>query len=207
METPATRLRRAREKAGYETPTAAAAAFGWAYPTYAGHENGSRGMRPDALMRYAKAFRVSPAWLLDGTEDGKAQPKPRPEGFAEPDVAPYAPPDTRSAKSMTDIVKALAPAAKKPQVMVAQRDHISYGILAGDLLIISEPRGVGSGEVVVVTLADEQSGAAVTMLRQRSGDQLCAPIGQRLPDEDEMSAGILGQVVAVIRAPEIASKP
>lgn len=207
METPATRLRRARENAGYESPTAAAAAFGWPYPTYAGHENGSRGMRPDALLRYAKAFRVSPAWLLDGTDSGKPKPQTKVAGFGEPDVAPYSPPDTRSAKSMTDIIRTLAPSARQPQVMVAHRDHLSYAILAGDLVVIGAPSGAGRGEVVVVTFADQHSGASVTMLRQKSGDQLCAPLGQRLPDEDEMSAGILGQVVAVIRAPEIASKP
>lgn len=204
METPATRLRQAREKAGYETPTAAAAAFGWPYPTYAAHENGSRGIRPDAMLRYAKAFRVSAAWLLDGSDTGKPPQQPRPQGFAEPGVAPFAPASTRAAKSMEAVIQTLAPSARHPQVMIAQRDHLAFAILAGDLLVIAAPSGAGTGEVVVVTLADEQSGASVTLLRQKYGPELCAPIGQRLPDEADLSVGIIGDVVAVIRAPQAA---
>jgi len=36
-----------------------------AYPTYAGHENGSRGLQKN-LARYAQFFRVSVDWLLRG---------------------------------------------------------------------------------------------------------------------------------------------
>lgn len=43
-----------------------AKAFGWTYPTYAGHENGSRGVKRDALMRYAKAYGVTIEWMMSG---------------------------------------------------------------------------------------------------------------------------------------------
>lgn len=66
METQADRLRTARERAGYPTPTEAANAFGWNPVTYRAHENGQNGLRPDPARRYAKAFRVSAAWLLTG---------------------------------------------------------------------------------------------------------------------------------------------
>jgi len=60
------RLRLARKRAGYDTATDAAHAFGWAVPTYSAHENGSRGLRVDKARRYARAFRVSLLWLLTG---------------------------------------------------------------------------------------------------------------------------------------------
>lgn len=63
----AARLREARTNAGYATAADACEAFGFKYATYAGHENGSRGIKGDALKRYARAFRVSLEWLLTGT--------------------------------------------------------------------------------------------------------------------------------------------
>jgi transcriptional regulator with XRE-family HTH domain len=66
------RLRHARTIAGYGGPADAARAFGWTYSTYAGHENGSRGIKLGTLRGYAAAFGVSFTWLVDG----KGEPKP-----------------------------------------------------------------------------------------------------------------------------------
>ena len=66
MSTPAKRLKDARQAAGYETATGAAAAFGWTRPTYHAHENGNKTITAVAAKKYAKAFRVSAAWLLFG---------------------------------------------------------------------------------------------------------------------------------------------
>nr|WP_300379580.1 helix-turn-helix transcriptional regulator [Henriciella sp.] len=62
----ADRLREARQAAGYGSAQDACEAFGWKYSTYAGHENGARGIRGDMLKRYAKAYRVTVEWLLTG---------------------------------------------------------------------------------------------------------------------------------------------
>lgn len=67
------RLRHARELAGYPNASEAARAFGWTYSTYAGHENGSRGVKIPALRGYAAAFNVSFSWLVEGK--GEARPK------------------------------------------------------------------------------------------------------------------------------------
>lgn len=61
----ADRLRKAR-KLRYEDIRAAADALGVKYPTYAGHENGSKGMKPDVVTRYAAFFRVNLEWLMNG---------------------------------------------------------------------------------------------------------------------------------------------
>lgn len=66
MSEPFERLQEARRKAGFHAPTDAARAFGWNEITYRAHESGGRGLRPDAVQRYAKAFRVTPAWIMYG---------------------------------------------------------------------------------------------------------------------------------------------
>lgn len=66
MDEISSRLRQARTDAGFGDASAAAKAFGFTYPTYAGHENGSRGLKRDALTRYARAFNVSLEWLMTG---------------------------------------------------------------------------------------------------------------------------------------------
>lgn len=61
----AKRLEKARTDRGFTSARAAAEFFGWSYDTYAQHENGTRGITR-AAEKYAKAFRVSKAWLLTG---------------------------------------------------------------------------------------------------------------------------------------------
>jgi hypothetical protein len=59
------RLRASRKKAGYAAVSDAAAAFdSIKVPTLTSHENGTREFDVEAAIRYGRAFRVSPAWLL-----------------------------------------------------------------------------------------------------------------------------------------------
>ncbi len=68
------RLTEARKAAGFETAKAAAERLGVAPATYTQHENGTRGYRSPTAARYARAFRVTPEWLLYGkkVENGNA---------------------------------------------------------------------------------------------------------------------------------------
>lgn len=66
MESVADRLREARERAGYEDMTSAAEAFGWNIVTYRSHETGRRGFKLPTAQQYARAFNVSPEWILFG---------------------------------------------------------------------------------------------------------------------------------------------
>lgn len=63
-----TRLREMRVKAGFRSSAEAADAHGWKAPTYAGHENGSRGFNIDLVEIYAKAFNSDPVWLAFGID-------------------------------------------------------------------------------------------------------------------------------------------
>jgi phage repressor protein C with HTH and peptisase S24 domain len=62
----AKRLTEARKARGFDDAKAAARYFGWNYNTYSQHERGERGLRKDVAERYARDFRVSPAWLMFG---------------------------------------------------------------------------------------------------------------------------------------------
>jgi hypothetical protein len=64
MESAATRLKRARIRAGYKSAQAAANRFGWVASTYRSHENGQTPLPVDCARRYAQAFKISPDWLL-----------------------------------------------------------------------------------------------------------------------------------------------
>ena len=66
MDTPGKRLKDARIKAGFKTARAGAERLALPYPTYAAHENGSRGILPEEAARYAKAFKTRPEWILYG---------------------------------------------------------------------------------------------------------------------------------------------
>lgn len=62
------RLRKAREAAGFPSARAAAKRFHWVESTYSSHENGQTSVPPRAAAKYAKAFKVSPGWILTGEE-------------------------------------------------------------------------------------------------------------------------------------------
>lgn len=66
MTDQAERLRFSRARAGYETATDAANAFGRNPVTYRSHESGERGLKANVAAKYARAFKVSQAWLLTG---------------------------------------------------------------------------------------------------------------------------------------------
>jgi SOS-response transcriptional repressor LexA len=76
MSTLAERLVTARKHAKFESATDAARALGVAYPTYAGHENGSSGFRAKTGEVYARRFKVSFEWLMSGR--GPMIPEPLP---------------------------------------------------------------------------------------------------------------------------------
>ncbi len=72
LDEQAARLTKARQARGFRFARDASDYFGWSYSTYAGHENGQRGIGRSAA-KYAKAFRVSEAWLLTGEGPGPGE--------------------------------------------------------------------------------------------------------------------------------------
>lgn len=76
----ASRLKAARERAGYDSAKLAAEAMGVSPSTYIQHENGTRGYPRTKAERYARFFRVTPEWLLYGR--GKLDDLPPPPSEA-----------------------------------------------------------------------------------------------------------------------------
>ena len=70
MDDPASRLRIARLRAGFETGADAAAAIGMPVSTYLSHENGSRGITAKQAAAYARKYKVREQWLLYGVAPG-----------------------------------------------------------------------------------------------------------------------------------------
>jgi SOS-response transcriptional repressor LexA len=67
LDTPGDRLKWARKnRSAFATATDAAKAFGWTVPTYLGHENGDRIPSRKAAIKYATAYKVPWAWILEG---------------------------------------------------------------------------------------------------------------------------------------------
>lgn len=62
------RLRQAREEAGFKSRRQAAERLGIGYTTLSAHESGQNSISADAAQTYAKAFNVSPSWLIFGDE-------------------------------------------------------------------------------------------------------------------------------------------
>lgn len=67
------RLAEARKHSGYGSARDAAKALGVSYSTYAGHENGSRGIPRDAAEQYARRFKFSLDWLYTGVGAGPGE--------------------------------------------------------------------------------------------------------------------------------------
>ena len=69
----ASRLRQAREAAGFKSASEAIEKFRWRASTYMAHENGQNGIRTEPALAYARAFGVDPGWIMVGTGKGPAK--------------------------------------------------------------------------------------------------------------------------------------
>ena len=83
MTTLGSRLREAREAAGFKSARAAAIRHGWKVSTYSAHENGQNEYGPDEAKSYSKAFKTKASWLL--TNEGEP---PARKHAPQPDIEP-----------------------------------------------------------------------------------------------------------------------
>lgn len=152
----AERLRHARELRGFKTAKEAALRFGFNYNTYSQHERGIVGITR-AAKDYAKAYRVSEAWLLTG--EG-AQEEPR---FARIKGLAGAGPDgtVLFATGDGDFGEVPAPIDSAPSVEALEvRGTSMYGIANDGWLIFYEdkeaPDHTHMGELCVCWLEDDR---------------------------------------------------
>ena len=67
------RLQAARRARGFDSPSEAAAAFGWNRNTYISNENGNAPFSFNKAKTYARALGVRPEWLYDGRGPMKSE--------------------------------------------------------------------------------------------------------------------------------------
>jgi transcriptional regulator with XRE-family HTH domain len=199
MDSISDRLRAARIKAGYETSSDAARAFGWTISTYAGHENGSRGIRENAARRYAAAFNVSVEWLSYGTGAPKGRntpPSSSPSGFSEPAAEPL--PENKSLTIRAFQKKVASdPKAEATPFRVA-RDFMHFGILANDVVFVNLRDAARTGDIVLVNQVDPITASATTLIRRLIGRTLVgSPTEAPLTIDDTIS--IAGPIDGSIR--------
>lgn len=195
------RLRQARLDAGFATAREGAARVGVKYSTYAGHENGSRDFDNKHAIRYARAFRVAPEWLLLGREP-KAPATDHSEhsrkGFDEPGLAPWTPKDPKAAEA---IVSLLAPTAQHPAAYKIGKAIAQLFFRAGDILIVDLNAPAVIGDTAIAQKVDEDTGTAETLI----GRFLPPYIVPADPTESETridgTVSIVGPVVSSFREP------
>lgn len=152
----AERLRQARESRGFKTAKEAAIRFGFNYNTYSQHERGLVGITR-AAKDYARAYRVSEAWLLTGegqAEEARLAPI-RGLAGAGPDGA------VLFATGDGNFGEVQAPIDSSPSVEALEvRGASMYGIANDGWLIFYEDKEVPSenhiGELCVCWLEDER---------------------------------------------------
>ena len=196
------RLRHARIKAGYANAVDAVNAFGWKYPTYNAHENGSRGIKLPDLEKYARAFGVTMEWLLTGKTPLAPQPNINTRnrvGMEEPDAVPFHPASDRDRLDMRKLAMALAPSAKRIELFELRVHYPGLALLKGDLLVVDTSRTeTAVGAPVLTQVANQQTDTGRTVLRLQAVTGLLPPFGETGLEADEIEAA-LGAVVATMR--------
>lgn len=203
------RLRQARQAAGFSSIQGAVDQFGWKYSTYSGHENGSRGLKPEPARRYAKAFGVDASWLLLGKDGGAISPgtdQPqapvRPLEFSEPTAEPYIARSHTEGRAVTELARHLAPNVRSPALFCLNATHLDFGLMRGDILVVDLKPQPRDGRLALANIADPETGSGLTALCRLFGDLVIYPAAETrdLPARtDDETLAILGTVHASMR--------
>ena len=147
----AKRLREARVNAGFDSASEAARRFGWTDVTYRHHENGTRNVPKAKAEVYARAFRVSPEWLMFGKGHNGKRMVPL-VGYvgAGAEMIPF---DDGGALDEIDPPPGIGPSAVAVQV---RGDSMFPRYMDGDTLIYDAhtPASRADGQECVVALPD-----------------------------------------------------
>lgn len=155
--------------------------------------NGKKTGSVPLLRRIAQATGI-PAADLMGDQPGMS------EGEAEP----YQP--GPKANRLRDVVATLFPGMRHPSYFTATAEHLSFGILAGDLLVTEasfNPEKVDPARLVVASLSDD-AGTGKTVIARVARPWLVDSAG-RICGEIDASAAILGVIQVVLRSADPAA--
>lgn len=173
------RVRAARLMAGFDTTKAAVDRFGWSYPTYAAHENGSRVPKRPALERYAEAFGVELRYLLLGfdTEQQRAVAQVPTRGrpanvlilpelaFNESDGDFLQSEQYRTlTNSYADIAIALVPDVLSTSFFICSRNLHPFFLHIGDVLICDTEAPTKAGDTIIIKISDPETNETSTQV-------------------------------------------
>lgn len=169
----ASRLRKARENAGFATVAEAARSLGVNYQTYAGHENGNSGFKSPAAQLYSRKFKVSLDWLLTGRGEMRGQ------GVVPAEVEVVGLPIEGSIQAGHWLETTFVDSDGEPEMLPAARDPRfprarQYALrVIGDSMDLEYPDG---SHVTCVDFADSGLGITEGMIvhveRRRDGGQM-----------------------------------
>lgn len=201
-QTIADRLKLARIAAGFGTMSAAAEHFEWKTSTYAGHENGSRGIKNADLEKYAEAFGVRAGWLLTGKAERTAQPRastPAQPGIAEAAVAPFHGRTDGERRAIIALAEQCNPRPRNPVLYRATRHIPGLSVLKGDVLVMDVRPTPREGQTVIVQVEHER-GEVETHPGTFRGDSVSPIYGEQ--DYSGASAvTIMGTIALTLRLP------
>lgn len=134
----ASRLKWAREKAGFESPRAAARALRWNENTYKARESGLRDYDVEDAQIYGRAFNVSWIWLASGQGGTERQSTVRIEGLIG-----------AGGEVNTDLASAYGENVNEVEVLTAlPPDAAAYEVWGDSMLPKYDP-----GDIVIVRRA------------------------------------------------------
>jgi hypothetical protein len=191
MTDSATRLRQARKDAGFATAQDACTRFGWSYPTYSGHENGSRGFKPAKARDYARAYHVDPGWLLTGSGQNRPGQPATPPGFADPGLEIWT--------GRSDAITAAKHGLRHPVIYQASQDEPGFAVATGDLLVVEAQHDARAGDLVIANHVDAGTGTARRLLRRYLPPYLVGGSGLAEPAVTTAGANIVGTVQGLLR--------
>lgn len=132
--------------------------FGWKASTYAGHENGSRGIKQPDVIKYAEAFNVSPEWLFSGRTTRKSAPAPRAAGMAEPSVKPFVGQSDSQRRALLDLANHASAKPRHASLHQVSRDYPSFMLMKNDILIVDLKPQPKDGQIVLIQAPDRDTG-------------------------------------------------
>jgi len=190
------RLRQARIDAGFQTMSDAARHFDWPTSTYGGHENGTRGIKPPDVAKYAQAFDVTQEWLFSGRAARTISPAPLAKGFSEPAAVPFVGRSDTERRSYLALAEATTPRPRHASLHHVARDVPGLLLLKGDVLIVDLKPTPRDGQVVLIQATDPETGEATIELATMLAGQVVPPFGSTFATND---TAIMGVVLLTVR--------
>lgn len=158
----------------------------------------------ETVKKVAAAMGVSSDWLVSSEDGLDPAPTPPAPGFHE-EATPYEPPPQSQSPSQSSTPGSTAVTWPGRHPSITHRASMAlpdFGIMPGDLIVCDLSRDPDPGEVVVVTVVDQQLARSVTIIRRFAPPHLIGGSGAARADIltiDQPDLGHLHPMIGLIR--------